>query len=119
LVKKGSRKDSLRTVKKTLNPRSLKNLRPWSKGESGNPGGRPKQKPMLDALHEALMDQPELLKKIALNALRQASCDHRFFCEIRDMLDGKPGPKIESSDDAPLDFHLNVNFIDPPDNENQ
>jgi len=26
-------------VKRTVNPRSLKNLRPWQKGESGNPGG--------------------------------------------------------------------------------
>ena len=29
-------------MKKRVNPRSLKNLRPWRKGHSGNPGGRPK-----------------------------------------------------------------------------
>jgi len=34
--------ESLRTVKRTVNPRSQKNLRPWRKGQSGNPGGRPK-----------------------------------------------------------------------------
>ena len=27
-----------------MNPRSLKNLRPWQKGESGNPGGRPRKR---------------------------------------------------------------------------
>src|SRR5215469_8992789 len=40
--------ESLRTVKRTVNPRSIKNLRPWQKGESGNPGGRPR-KPISDA----------------------------------------------------------------------
>jgi hypothetical protein len=40
--------ESLRTVKRTMNPRSLKNFRPWQKGESGNPGGRPR-KPISDA----------------------------------------------------------------------
>ena len=40
----GARSD----LKKRVNPRSLKNLRPWQKGESGNPGGRPR-KPISDA----------------------------------------------------------------------
>ena len=113
-MKKQSRQASVRTPKKTPNARSLKNLRaPWKKGESGNPGGRPKQKPVMEALQDALTDQPELLKKIALNALRRASYDPRFFCAIRDMLDGKPGLKIEGWNDPPTNFELNVNFIDP------
>jgi hypothetical protein len=29
-------------MSRTQNPRSLENLRPWPKGESGNPGGRPR-----------------------------------------------------------------------------
>ena len=82
-----------------MNARSRKNLRPWKKGESGNPGGRPKQKPLVEALHEVLTEQPELLKKIALNALRRASRDHRFFVEVRDMLDGKPAQQEYSGSD--------------------
>ena len=34
---------SFRSVKKTMNPRSLKNLQPFKKGQSGNPGGRPRK----------------------------------------------------------------------------
>lgn len=30
-------------MKKTVNPRSLQNLRPFRRGQSGNPGGRPKK----------------------------------------------------------------------------
>jgi hypothetical protein len=30
-------------VKRKINPSSLRNLRPWKKGQSGNPGGRPKE----------------------------------------------------------------------------
>jgi len=33
------------------------NLRPWQPGQSGNPGGRPKRKPLTDA-YAALLDKP-------------------------------------------------------------
>jgi hypothetical protein len=101
-MEKPSGNASVRTVKKTMNPHSLKNLRSWKKGESGNPGGRPKRKPMVEALHEAITEHPELLKKIVLNALRRASRDHRFFVEVRDMLDGKPAHQHPAPEDEDI-----------------
>lgn len=36
---------------------NTQNLKPWPKGTSGNPGGRPRQQPLTDALLE-LLSQP-------------------------------------------------------------
>jgi hypothetical protein len=37
-----------------------------------------------------------------------------FLCEVRDVLDGKPGIKLEGPEDgSPIKFELNVHFVDP------
>ena len=45
------------------------NLKPWKPGQSGNPGGRPRLKPLTDRLHEVLEDPKECeapVKRITL-----------------------------------------------------
>jgi hypothetical protein len=79
--------------------RSLLNLRPpFRKGESGNPGGRPKQMTILDCLRRELMqacpNAPEytikegIVHKLCTLAL---DGDMRAINEIFDRLLGKPG----------------------------
>ncbi len=99
-------------MKKTVN-RSLKNLRSWQKGQSGNPGGRPKQKPILDALESAILADPKLLKDIAKKALKPAAAELEWFTEVRNMLDGKPeGGKPDGTPEDPVNFGLTVRFVD-------
>jgi Family of unknown function (DUF5681) len=72
-------------------------------GESGNPLGRPRQKPIAHAIERALLRNPNLLEQIALTAVRKAAAgDVRFFCEIRDMLDGLSVVPVQQSE--PDDF---------------
>ena len=106
---------SLKTEKKTVNPRSLKNLRPFKPGQSGNPAGRPKKLPISDCL-ATLLEMPieeSERKKLKLpqgatNAhaiaivLIRLACkgDLRAIKEILDRVEGKPGTRIESQDDV-------------------
>jgi len=85
----------------------------WKKGQSGNPDGRPKQKPILEALREIIDAQPDIARKIAKNALQEAAHRLGWFTEIRDMLDGKPDGKPTGSADDPVNLNLNVTFKDP------
>lgn len=108
------KRPSVRTPKKAPNAKSLKNLRPpWQRGHCPNPGGRPKTKPLLAALQQELAENPERLIEIVDKVLTHAKHSLGFFCELRDMLDGKPGFEIESSEDGnPLNFELNIHFVD-------
>jgi len=85
-------------------------------GESGNPRGRPKEKPILEALRETLEKEPKLLAEIAAAALKQAKYNLGWFGEVRDMLDGKPDVKPSGGSDDPVNFNFNVRFIDPAQN---
>jgi len=114
-------KRSVRTPKKTPNAKSLKNLRPpWQRGECPNPGGRPKTKPLLAALQQELAENPERLIEIVDKVLTHAKHSLGFFCELRDMLDGKPGIKLEGPEGGiPINFELNVHFVDPEETRRQ
>jgi hypothetical protein len=88
------------------NPKSLANLRPFKKGESGNPGGLPKGTPKLGPALVRFLAMPprifqnfkprsvaeELAKKMIELALDgRAGVAIRAFKEIADRTDGKPG----------------------------
>jgi hypothetical protein len=72
-----------------ISPNSLANLRPpWKPGESGNPGGKPRRKPLTDALELELT--PEVCKIIAqrmVEKAKEASVPH--FSEVADRVEGR------------------------------
>jgi hypothetical protein len=96
----------------------------FEKGQSGNPGGRPKEKPFRDALRAELAalgaDDPKALRGLARNLLKIAAGDEglQAIKEVADRLDGKPVQAIENSEDGPLEMihrieRIIVNAPDP------
>ena len=84
------------------NPNNMENLRNWKPGQSGNPKGRLKQKPMTDAL-KALMDKDDgaAIKVLIQKAYDEAKGgDFRYFKEIMDRIDGKVIEQIELNADV-------------------
>src|SRR6516225_2942455 len=76
---------------------SLANLRaPWKPGESGNPGGRPKTKPITDAYLRML--DPKTADRIAAAMLTSAENGSvKAAVELREATEGKlptPAPII-------------------------
>lgn len=63
----------------------------FEKGQTGNPGGRPKEKPWRDALNMALKDQDGLaLRRIAEKTVAFAEAGEQWAVkEIADRMDGK------------------------------
>jgi hypothetical protein len=89
----------------------VQNLKPWPKGVSGNPGGRPKKKLITDEL-ERLLEQeaPEangkswatVIAEALLNQARRG--DVRAIAELANRIEGKPLQPVELSGDDDLDM---------------
>ena len=92
-----------------VNSKSLSNLRPFRRGQSGNPGGLPKGKPKISAALLRFMVMPvevflafeprtvaeglaKTLMEIALSSNPSAAL--RAIKEIADRTEGKPGRAI-------------------------
>jgi hypothetical protein len=73
------------SVKRRGNPQ---NLKPWKPGHSGNPGGRPKRKPITDVLLRMLSnpEQCEAIVAVWLKQAKKGSINH-----LREMLDRVEG----------------------------
>jgi hypothetical protein len=87
------------------------NLKPWPKGESGNPGGRPKKKPITDELERLLQEQaPDASGRtwravIAESLLRQAAKgDVRAISELTNRIEGKPLQAVQLGADGGLEM---------------
>lgn len=94
-------------------PRSLQNLRPpFPKGQSGNPGGRPKKLPITEAYRQALTGVlPEADRRrfglpkgatyadlVAVSMVTQARKGSvRAAQELGDRTEGKPAQRLEVS----------------------
>lgn len=77
----------------------VENLRPWKPGQSGNPGGRPKKKPITE-LYEQLLNDDATLKAIKRAILRSVKCSRTTLVPLlREMADRVEG-KISQSVDA-------------------
>jgi hypothetical protein len=75
---------------------------PWKPGQSGNPNGRPKSKPITDAI-KALLDKDDgkALNAIAAVAVREAlGGNYRYTKEILDRVEGKALEMLDVTTDG-------------------
>ena len=85
---------------------NIENLRPWQKGQSGNPGGRPKTLPVTTALR-LMLEEKQLPKRahpdmtvaerIALRLARKAIKEDKAAVEVMDRVEGKARQRTELS----------------------
>src|SRR5436190_23278783 len=104
---------------KRVNPRSLKNLRPFARGMSGNPGGRPRKlltEAYQEQLTQVLAGDPKrrtYAEAIVHAQIKQALKGNTAAAkEIADRTEGKAGQAIEFSLEGTPEFHMNVRFVD-------
>lgn len=73
--------------------------RKWQPGQSGNPGGRPKKKPITD-LFEELMSDPELVagfkQAVAKSIMKGGMAGVMYMKEAADRLEGKVTQPIDA-----------------------
>lgn len=75
----------------------------WEKGETGNPGGRPKERPFLDALRLALNEEDGVTKKKRLRRIAEKLVEAAeqgeawAIKEVMDRVDGKPAQTADIS----------------------
>lgn len=88
--------------------RSIANLRPgWQKGESGNPGGRPKMDPVVRALLDA--HGPEAVRKII--ALMDSDDERIVLMAAKEIVERAYGKIKEAKDDDGDKRSLTINII--------
>src|SRR3990167_590443 len=76
-------------------------LRPWPKGVSGNPGGRPKGVSLAAMIGELLTDEDA--RAIIRTAIGMAKLgDEKYFRALIERTDGKVSDKVEVSGDLTL-----------------
>jgi hypothetical protein len=88
-----------------INPRSLENLKPFQKGESGNPAGRPKSTTLSEALRVELarlnpkakdeQTYAETIAKLMVKAAATGKGSIRAAQEIADRTEGKPRQSVD------------------------
>lgn len=107
-------------VKNSVNNR-VRGLKPFKKGESGNPNGRPKgQRDYATIYREALIKlatlndktEEEIENEILSNALLSArKGDYRFYKDILDRLYGTPVSRTELTGKDGKDFEVKTIVI--------
>ena len=94
------------------------NLKPWRKGQSGNPGGRPKKLPLTDELRKLLAEvvpddrqRRTFAEKIAEAVVKKAAKGNlQAVREIADRVEGKArqGIQIEGDDGKTFVFQIGM-----------
>lgn len=78
-------------TKRRGNPQNLRPHPPWKPGESGNPSGRPKSKPITDAYNRALSRKEcDLIAKAMLRQAKKGNV--KATVEMTDRTEGKLQP---------------------------
>ena len=92
---------------------------PFLKGYSGNPGGKPKEKPFADALRmeiKAAGGDHKALRKVARALLDKAEDgDLQAIREVADRLDGKVGSNDAAEGTGEVNLFINTGIIRPGD----
>lgn len=81
--------------------------RKWKPGESGNPGGRPKKKPITE-MYEAMLNDPELID-VARDAIRKAISKGQMamVLQLKEMAE-----RVEGKITQPIEADVTVNLAD-------
>lgn len=93
------------STKRKLHPVLEANL--WQPGQSGNPGGRPKKKPITE-MYERILANPEHLAAIeaaTVSALRRGNM--AMVLQLREITD-----RIEGKVTQPIEAEVTVNLAD-------
>jgi len=97
-------------------PNSIENLKryQWKPGQSGNPGGRPKGRSIIEEVKMMLGKKDgQLAEALASVLLQQALRGHfRFFKELLDRIDGPVANRLAGHDGGPLLDKDRQNLID-------
>jgi hypothetical protein len=86
----------------------LANLRPaWQPGESGNPSGRPKKKPVTEMYERILSDPKNLaaIEQATVKALLKGNM--AMVLQLREMTD-----RVEGKVTQPIEADISVNLAD-------
>ncbi len=79
----------------------------WVKGQSGNPGGRPKKKPITE-LYEKLLNDPDVMKKLEASLVQMLSKGNMAtVLHLREMTD-----RVEGKVTQPIEADISVNLAD-------
>lgn len=95
------------TSENTGKRKGIENLRPFPPGVSGNPGGRPKKKPITE-MYERIMDDPDAmaaLQKSVLSALKRGNM--AMVLQLKEMTD-----RVEGKVTQPIEADVTVNLAD-------
>ena len=82
-------------------------LPPWKPGQSGNPSGRPKKKPITE-MYERILNDPqnmEFIEAATVKALRQGNM--AMVLQLREMAD-----RVEGKVTQPIEADISVNLAD-------
>jgi hypothetical protein len=83
------------------------NLTPWKPGQSGNPAGRPKKKPVTE-MYERILSNPDNLsaiEKATVKALLKGNM--AMVLQLREMTD-----RVEGKVTQPIEADITVNLAD-------
>jgi hypothetical protein len=80
---------------------NIQNLKPFPKGKSGNPGGRPKKGIAFEEMMRLVNETPGEMREICKIWLSRIKAgDYQFFREFLDRCDGKPTPMEDVKEEA-------------------
>ena len=82
----------------------LQNLKPWPKGVSGNPAGRPRRDLSAELARAVFEQNPELIYRAMLRALKKGNA--RTFAILADRAYGKVTASVE------MDLHASMSLVE-------